>query len=511
MAGASARRVLVSLCAAACTAYAMQVTALLSQVHMQAREGSAPQSTPLKNDGDVQYTVTLSVGGQQLQAVLDTGSFDMVIFSQECGHWCGNKDDEYDPSRSKTFVEGRLAARQSYGSGDTDSREAWEAFRLADGLHVDHQVFWNVYDAYMDILVHGTFQAIFGVGPPASAIKMAQADVDYYAGKQLRRERRSEAGRPNGRALNNEGITGWNHRQGDKWHTLGNHSLNEWKHINGDTEADLEHYEEILEHAQREKPFVQKADVRVMSICLTKESGSPGIFVWNDLLPSERQRMFFQTVPVVGNLYWSADLKYVHIGDTLLGCGGYDRCSGIVDTGTSLIVAPARVAQHVEELVYKLNQNTKGCADLSSLPDISFSLGGQWLRLPPESYVGKVTNGGQLRDDIKHLMPHLIREAGKHDAETCESLLMRMDERDPEFGEMWILGLPLFRKYYTTFEFGPDFKAERMHFAEADSRCAPPDTEALERIKVNHSLIGARPPLNIDAKKIRVPTWIGMA
>merc|ERR1712139_604043 len=102
---------------------------------------------------------------------------------------------------------------------------------------------------------------------------------------------------------------------------------------------------------------------------------------------------------------------------------------------------------------------------------------------------------GDVYDDLAKYMPerfmkrHKNRMAKKHKRVTnlkgkdpyddesssdsdwsyCEPLIMAMDA-DSQFGQLWILGMPFFRKYYTTFQFlqreGRAPEAATMSFSE---------------------------------------------
>jgi len=130
----------------------------------------------LENLGDLQYFGVIEVGGQKIKAVVDTGSFELVVFGSNCTI-CGSEKDLYDPTKSKTSIVTDFQASHSYGSGTTYSRFAMDAVKVGR-FSISNQSFWEVYDADMYILSAGNFQSIFGVGPPRSAIKFAQDDDD---------------------------------------------------------------------------------------------------------------------------------------------------------------------------------------------------------------------------------------------------------------------------------------------------------------------------------------------
>ena len=69
-----------------------------------------------------------------------------------------------------------FSAEFDFGSGTTNSFEAQDVVKIGN-MNVPNQVFWEVYEAKMPILMKDSFQAILGVGPPTSAAKFAEFDV----------------------------------------------------------------------------------------------------------------------------------------------------------------------------------------------------------------------------------------------------------------------------------------------------------------------------------------------
>merc|ERR1711879_904767 len=82
-------------------------------------------------------------------------------------------------------------------------------------------------------------------------------------------------------------------------------------------------------------------------------------------------------------------------------------------------------------------------------------------------------------------------------------------DADSQFGPLWILGMPFFRKYYTNFKFVNYAGklsmpvATTMSFSVADSKCRPGHSPEEDIGK--SSLVEKRPTqLRVDASKLRV-------
>lgn len=431
-----------------------------------------PYRQELHNEGDAQYTGEVVIGNQSLQAVVDTGSFDLVVFSTLC-QLCGDPDKLYDEEKSSTFEPGNISAEQSYGSGTTNSDEAYETVRVGP-LTSHHQVFWKVLDAQMPILSEASFQAILGVGPPSSSFKMALDEAQQV-------------------------------RQEIKERTDMGENVSQYRSV-------AEHYEEVAKHAERSTLFTTNVGMHTFAVCLRPGDGAPGVFIWNDN-SVEQIPMVFTEIPVVGDTYWSAELRDVQLGPFLrdpdgqrtpIGCGHGKRCSAVIDTGTSLIVAPSKAVARVNMMLQDWASSGVNCADVSSLPELEFTMGGHFFSLPPETYVGEMR--GVMSEEMRGLLPHVHNEDGP----SCVALLMTLDAPS-QFGPLWVFGLPFFRKYYTAFRFKKnEVDAKKMAFAHATPDCHPTgaDPAMLQRGRQANQ-VERRIGMKIDANKLRVPQWLG--
>lgn len=435
----------------------------------------------LENIGDSQYNAVIKVGGQKLQTIIDTGSFDLVVLDKDCSE-CGSPQNLFDNSKSKSFKEGYLPAEQEYGSGITYSMNAEDTVSFGP-FGVKHQVFWDVFEADMPLLYEDTFAAILGVGPPLSAVKFAEE-----GSKQV-------------------------HRELDEYKKAGEQITKAMKNT-------VKRYDNVAKFVNVSKGFIENIDVRNMSTCFGKKSGSPGWHVWNDVA-TKKQSEKFQRLKVAGDIYWSVNLTKVTTGlsvskqDTkrkTIACGK-ETCSAIIDTGTSLLAAPTDVVEKISTAVEDWASEGGTCDDVSKLPDLQFYLNDQLFSLPPESYVGEAT--GWWAAEVERLFPSLQRLGRPKKGKECQVLIIPMD-LDSQFGPTWILGMPFFRKYYTTFSFKQNnedrLEAKSMFLSIANDQCEPgasPVTEGKKGSKLDQEQIplprGAQLKVNIST--IRVPRF----
>lgn len=138
----------------------------------------------------------------------------------------------------------------------------------------------------------------------------------------------------------------------------------------------------------------------------------------------------FNYVTLSSETYWQIPIDGVK-------AGSFSKSSlqGIVDTGTSLLVGPTSV---VDDLTKVIGTVATDCSNISSLPTITFTLGGVEYPLTGEDYVLKITQDGETQ---------------------CQLGLQSMDT--PE--ELFILGDVFIKSYYTHF----DFANSRVGFATA--------------------------------------------
>uniref|UniRef100_A0A3Q2XHP6 Nothepsin n=1 Tax=Hippocampus comes TaxID=109280 RepID=A0A3Q2XHP6_HIPCM len=141
-------------------------------------------------------------------------------------------------------------------------------------------------------------------------------------------------------------------------------------------------------------------------------------------------------LPVTAKGYWQILMDSVSVQGVSSFCPR--GCQAIVDTGTSLIAGPT---VHILALQQLIGATPTGigeffidCARLSSLPRVTFVLGGNEFTLTAEQYVRKEMLG---------------------DKELCLSGFQAVDIVSPQ-GPLWILGDVFLTEFYSIFDRGND-------------------------------------------------------
>ncbi|KAG7218921.1 hypothetical protein INR49_019421 [Caranx melampygus] len=141
-------------------------------------------------------------------------------------------------------------------------------------------------------------------------------------------------------------------------------------------------------------------------------------------------------IPVTAKGYWQIKMDSVAVQGTSSFCPR--GCQAIVDTGTSLIAGPTNDILNLQQLIGATPTNIGefliDCVRLSSLPHVTFVLGGKEYTLTAEQYVRKEMLG---------------------DRELCFSGFQAVDIVTPD-GPLWILGDVFLTEYYSIFDRGQD-------------------------------------------------------
>jgi hypothetical protein len=420
------------------------------------------------NFGEAQYVAYMTVGGQLISGILDTGSFELVVFSSACTT-CGEAA-VYNPFRSSSYGAKGLTTTLAYNSGDAYAEEAFDTVSIGP-FSGTNMSFWEITRASMPVLYNAAFQSIIGIGPPETAASDIWTALQKTAG-------------------NISNLTGAH------------------KHVPSELLTQVsEQLDVAVELSNGMPPLLKKFNVNMFSICIGAKPGSDGYIIWNDL-SAERNPSLFTQVPVVGAHTWSIQLNDVRLSGNLntsepdkvltqpLGCE--TGCSAILDSGTSLLMVPSSIITKLQDMMRTLDSD---CSDLHKLPDLVFDIGGSTFSLPPDAYVGEAI--GSVPTYIESYVSHGGDQHQPYRARTQCQLLLIESTAHTSYGPLWIMGLPFFRKYYTTFRVGSSRRDRALFVAPASQDCTPAsNVVALSSFRNSEAPLHLR---QVDMSMIHVP------
>jgi len=432
----------------------------------------------LLNHQDTLYTGTIDMGGETIEGILDTGSFELVVFGKHC-MTCGTAV-AYDHDKSSNYSAGTNMKQLSYGSGSCNTRDGYDAVSCG-GLKAEKQAFWETMNCRMPLLANAEFNAIVGVGPPGEAVYEAEHLVAQYE------DMLSEDARP---------LFGW---------------------TKGMLENGLRRAKETLVLAKTKPDLIEQFKVNRFSACFGRVPGSVGYMIWND--ENREHSAGVVSVDVPGDVTWSVKIQgasFVKSGggeEKMIGCHTMG-CGAIVDTGTTLIGVDTDTYQAAFDYIAGLQTD---CSDMSKFPNLIFDLGdGKKLTLPPDSYISEVY--GLVSDDLNRLWrrnesspfedkrPMSFRTTERGQVVMCQLMFMDMGTVMTSAGYQMILGMAVFREYYTTFDLGTGRGTRKMQFSPANEQCEPVSEQELNSGSFRKSSDLPTRPRRVDASKIVVPS-----
>lgn len=322
----------------------------------------------------------------------------------------------------------RFKKALSYGSGDVSCELVKDVF----GENEQELAFWEATDAQLPILREADFQCIFGLGDPDEPLREAQGMV-RQARQQLNR-------------------------------CLWPKCRQRWQH-------EIEVAEEYVQTLREWPTPVVTMGVTRFSICLMSQVGQPGYLTFFDYAPTPA----FKTIQVNGYVHWSVPLHHVHFDERRpLGVNACPHglfqgrgCSGLIDSGTSLLAMPTAV---VLQMMMQIGGRARDCHRAG--PKLKFQLGDKELELTPDKYLANLFSEGEVGapqvEEMRKYLPHIFHKDNAHNlefnAETngtkvhrhCHLAIMGMDMKSYHGHNIYIFGMPFLRQYYTTFDFGTD-------------------------------------------------------
>jgi len=121
----------------------------------------------LSNFNNVQYVGDIEVGGQQVGALFDTGSDDLVLRSAEC-HGCTHHAPPYDHHRSEHYKLHGVIHKITYGAGSCSVVRGWDSVSVGP-LHAPEQEIWEVMHHSIPLWEHAAYSALVGMSPTAGS------------------------------------------------------------------------------------------------------------------------------------------------------------------------------------------------------------------------------------------------------------------------------------------------------------------------------------------------------
>jgi len=221
------------------------------------------------------------------------------------------------------------------------------------------------------------------------------------------------------------------------------------------------------------------------SVCLGKAPHSPGYMIWQDHA-LDQMGSLFEPLQVYHSNYWMTKLYDVRLGEHPVYCQSRGSCGAILDSGTSLISMPLAAKGSIKNIVASMGSP----CSYSSLPMLKFKLNGKPYALPPDAYMGKVMGKAKMTAFFE-----------ADDTKACDVSVMTSNLKS-NLGSTWILGMPFFRTYYTTFSQSPP----KMYTAVASASCTP-----ASGAHGSLSSVPLQELREINASALRVPLWVQQA
>lgn len=144
------------------------------------------------------------------------------------------------------------------------------------------------------------------------------------------------------------------------------------------------------------------------------------------------------------NGHWAIPLKAIRVGGVALDICGDEGCKAIVDTGTSHLGVPSSIHASLQQSLANRHpfQSIEDCRD-STGPDLELDLGEFSLMLSAREYSKRLPQPIGNHSENGGLGP----QEG-----VCWPQIMRLGVQPPYGHNLFLLGEPVMRKYYTAFD-----------------------------------------------------------
>ncbi|XP_074854091.1 pepsin A-like [Carettochelys insculpta] len=162
----------------------------------------------------------------------------------------------------------------------------------------------------------------------------------------------------------------------------------------------------------------------LFSVYLSSDDQS-GSFVMFGGIDSSYYSGNLNWIPLSAETYWQISMDSITMSGQTIACSG--GCQAIIDTGTSLLAGPSTGISNILSYIGASDGSVRiSCSDMSSLPDIIFTINGIEFPLPASAYI--LDSSGSCSPGFESI-----------DLPTSS-------------GELWILGDVFIRQYYTVFD-----------------------------------------------------------
>lgn len=167
--------------------------------------------------------------------------------------------------------------------------------------------------------------------------------------------------------------------------------------------------------------------------------------------------------------YWQLDVKEVRVDGKVLDFCSKQKCSAVVDSGSSHLGVPGPMFSDLRSLLSQVqvgnDTNSIDCRE-SKGPEIEIDLGDVSIKVGSKDYARP--------------RPFLATKSGRV---TCKPNLMRVAMPPPLGPNIFILGEPVLRRYYTVF----DWAKKAVGFAEPKSEVSE-DEDVLVLLQLNSAV-----------------------